>query len=182
MPRHSASLAVTAALLLVPGVALADLVSGNVLDGTTLKPVANATIDVAGTTVTTDKVGGFKLDLPAGAAALDVVAAGYDPTTDELLIPDGGITDYVVLLYKPGTALETVAPQWLRFFEQAPPLTGRQVEELQATIRRRSTRFARAVRRSRALVGYGREQLSDAGIGPTVARTARFVWRKVTGR
>lgn len=80
------------------------------------------------------------------------------------------------------SALETVAPQWQRFFEQAPPLTDRQVRQVRAAIRRRSTFVARTARRIRALTSYGREQLSETGIGPTAARTTRFLWKKVTGR
>ena len=82
-----------ALLALSASAAAADVVTGNVLDGSTLKPVAKATLTVAGTTVTTDRVGGFKLDLPPGATTLAVTAAGYDSAAEELTVPEGGMTD-----------------------------------------------------------------------------------------
>ena len=173
MSRRSASLALAAAALLVPlgllpGVALADVVSGNVLDGSTLKPVANATISVAGTTITTDKVGGFRLDLAPGTTALDVTAAGYDAATDELIVPDGGITDYVVLLYKPGTALETVE---LEDDAPVPPPPGKQDIPREQITRIPGAR-GDALTAVRSLPGVGNAVGGGSGPGLVVIRGA----------
>jgi hypothetical protein len=181
MSRRSASLALAAAALLLPlgllpGVALADVVSGNVLDGSTLKPVANATISVAGTTITTDKVGGFRLDLAPGTTALDVTAAGYDAATDELIVPDGGITDYVVLLYKPGTALETVE---LEDDAPVPPPPGKQDMPREQITRIPGAR-GDALTAVRSLPGVGNAVGGGSGPGLVVIRGAAPEDSKIT--
>jgi TonB dependent receptor/TonB-dependent Receptor Plug Domain len=124
MHRRAPSLVLLTASLAYAGVAAADPVRGNLLDGVSLKPVANATIAVpGGATVTTDRVGGFVLDLPPGPSPLAVSAKGYDATEEQVIVPEGGITDYILLVYKPGTALETVE---IEDSAPVPPPPGKQ--------------------------------------------------------
>ncbi len=165
-----------ALLALSASAAVADVVAGNVLDGTTLKPVANATITVAGTTVTTDGVGGFKLDLPPGPAPLTVAAAGYDATDEELTVPEGGMTDYIVLLYRPGTALETVE---LEDDAPVPPPPGKQDMPREQITRIPGSR-GDALTAVRSLPGVGNAVGGGSGPGLVVIRGAAPEDSKIT--
>ena len=81
------------------------------------------------------------------------------------------------------TSLDTVAPQWLRFFTSVTDtITAEQAAAVRSAIRRRSTPAARAMRRLRALTRYGRQQIAEKGLLSTGERTARFVWTRVGGR
>lgn len=78
-------------------------------------------------------------------------------------------------------SIENVAPQWLRFFEEAPSL-GNDPRSLGAFHRGfglRTSRLVRAARRGRLLWAYGRKQVADEGLVPTMIRTAGFLWKRV---
>jgi hypothetical protein len=165
-----------ALLALSASAAVADVVAGNVLDGATLKPVAGARLTIAGATVTTDRVGGFKLDLQPGATALAATAAGYEPTDDELVVPEGGMTDYVVLLYRPGTALETVE---LEDDAPVPPPPGKQDMPREQITRIPGSR-GDALTAVRSLPGVGNAVGGGSGPGLVVIRGAAPEDSKIT--
>ncbi len=165
-----------ALLALSASVAAADVVSGNVLDGNTLKPVANATLTVNGATVTTDRVGGFKLDLPPGLTSLAVAAAGYDPAAEELTVPEGGMTDYIVLVYRPGMALETVE---LEDDAPVPPPPGKQDMPREQITRIPGSR-GDALTAVRSLPGVGNAVGGGSGPGLVVIRGAAPEDSKIT--
>lgn len=113
------------------GAALADPVAGTVIDGTTLRPVPNATI-VSATIVsasgeasneraapplraTASKLGAFRFDLPVGTTALTVSAPGYEDSAESLDVPAGGLSGAVLLLFRPGANGEIIEVE-----EQAP--------------------------------------------------------------
>jgi hypothetical protein len=94
----------------VASVAAAAPLSGSVVDGLTLKPIAGAIVTApGGETVTTDKAGHFAFaDLPPGPVDLALAAAGYDGTTENVALPEGGLVDSIFVLYTPGAAGEIV--------------------------------------------------------------------------
>ncbi len=109
--------AASAALVAAAGsIALADPVTGTVRDGTTLQPIAGATISAgAGASATSSKIGAFSLDLPPGPVDLDVRAPGYDSSQESLVVPDGGLPGTDLLLFRPGAAAELIQVE-----DQAP--------------------------------------------------------------
>ncbi len=114
----------TSLVALAAGPAWADPLAGNVLDGLTLAPVRGATVSAPdGTTVKTDRAGAFKLDVPPGTAALTVRAPGYEDSFEDVAVPAGGLTEHILLVYRPGAAVETIEVE-----DEAPvpPTVGRQ--------------------------------------------------------
>ena len=176
MHRKVALSLAVAVVAVAPTLAHADVVTGNVLDGTTLTPVAGATITVGGATVTTDKVGGFRVDLPPGERPMETTAAGYDPSNDTLVVPEGGMTDYVILLFKPGTALETVE---LEDDAPVPPPPGRQDMPREQITRIPGSR-GDALTAVRSLPGVGNAVGGGSGPGLVVIRGAAPEDSKIT--
>ncbi|MCE9574717.1 MAG: TonB-dependent receptor [Deltaproteobacteria bacterium] len=107
------------------GAALAEPVSGHLLDGISLQPIVGATVTgPGGATATTDKAGGFAFpDLPAGEQPLAAAAAGYEASTENVTIPEGGTTDVTLVLYKPGATGELVE---IKEDAPIPPPPGKQ--------------------------------------------------------
>ncbi|MBK9036018.1 MAG: TonB-dependent receptor [Myxococcales bacterium] len=167
MHRRTSAL-ILAAALLAPGLALADVVTGNVLDGSTLKPVANVTLTINGAEVKVDRVGGFTLDVPPGPVTIAAAAPGFDPTTEDTIVPDGGISDYIVLLYRPGAALETVE---LEDTAPVPPPPGKQ-DIPRAQITRIPGARGDALTAVRSLPGVGNAVGGGSGPGLVVIRGA----------
>ncbi|MEZ4359158.1 MAG: TonB-dependent receptor [Kofleriaceae bacterium] len=98
-----------AATLALAGPAAAEPVTGNVLDGATLRPIAGATVSRAeGDAVTTARDGAFALDAPQGPLVLEISAPGFEPSTEELTVAVGGATGAVLLLFRPGAAAEVI--------------------------------------------------------------------------
>jgi hypothetical protein len=84
--------------------------AGNVLDGATLRPVTDATLTTAtGQTATTDAAGAFRFaDLPAGPLHLELTSKVYDPSSEDLELPEGGNEGAVIVMFAPGTTGEVV--------------------------------------------------------------------------
>jgi TonB dependent receptor-like, beta-barrel/Carboxypeptidase regulatory-like domain/TonB-dependent Receptor Plug Domain len=101
---------VAALVLCAAATAAAAPLSGSVVDGLTLKPIAGATVTApGGQTATTDPFGRFRFDdLPPGPVDLQLAAAGYDGSVENVLVPEGGLTDSIFVLYTPGAAGEVV--------------------------------------------------------------------------
>src|SRR4051794_37997527 len=98
--RIATSLGLVAIAAAAP--AWADPLKGSVLDGVTLAPVRGATVSApGGTPVKTDRVGGFTIDVAPGTTSVTVAAAGYDPSTEDVTVPGGGLADQIILLYPP---------------------------------------------------------------------------------
>src|SRR5262249_35147550 len=113
-------------LLCATSAAIAEPVSGIVVDGITLKPIAGATVTGPdGTAVKTGKDGRFTLaDVMAGPGALAFHADGYEDASEDVTVPEGtGLTDQYYVLYTPGAAGEVVTVN-----DQAPvpPPPGKQ--------------------------------------------------------
>ena len=120
--RSAAAAVAALSILAVP--AAAEPVRGYVLDGNTLKPVAGATITVAGQPpVTADDTGTYALDLPVGATEITVEAPGYEPSTETATVPGGGLDENVLFLFRPGAASETIV---VTDEAPVPPAPGRQ--------------------------------------------------------
>jgi hypothetical protein len=97
-------------VLCATSLALAEPLSGSVVDGITLRPLKGATVTTSGgLTAKTDKVGRFHFDdVPAGPLDLALAAPGYEDSTESVTIPDGGMADAIFVLYTPGAAGEVV--------------------------------------------------------------------------
>jgi len=165
-------------LTLSASAAAADPVTGNVLDGISLKPVVGATVVAPdGTTATTDQAGGWKLDLPPGvASSVAVEARGYDPTAEDVTPPEGGITDYIVLIFKPGAAFETVV---IEDTAPVPPPPGRQDLSREQITRIPGSR-GDALTAVRSLPGVGNAMGGGSGPGLVVIRGAAPEDSKIT--
>ncbi|MEZ4403487.1 MAG: TonB-dependent receptor [Kofleriaceae bacterium] len=174
--RVSLCCAAVLSIFAVAGTAGADPVTGNVLDGSTLKPVAGATLTIGDVTITTDKVGGFKLDLPPGPNLVSARAGGYDDGLDELTVPEGGLTDYVVLLFRPGAAAEVVE---LEDDAPVPPPPGKQDIPREQITRIPGSR-GDALTAVRSLPGVGNAVGGGSGPGLVVIRGAAPEDSKIT--
>jgi len=90
---------------------LAGPLSGSVLDGESLEPIADATLTVDGTELrtTSNEVGRYRFaDVPPGLVLVHVSADGYAPTVEEIELTEQGISDRVIVLLRPDTASETI--------------------------------------------------------------------------
>jgi outer membrane receptor protein involved in Fe transport len=164
-------------LLAVVGTAAADPVKGNVLDGITLQPIRGATVVAPdGTTVKTDKAGAFTLDVEPGTVQVSAEAEGYDAITEELTVLDGGLVDYVLLLFKPGAAFETIEVE-----DEAPipPTPGRQDLSRKEITRIPGTR-GDALTAVRSLPGVANAVGGGSGPGLVVIRGAAPEDSKIT--
>lgn len=169
--------ATTLVFLAAVGTAVADPVKGNVLDGITLAPVRGATVTAPdGTTAKSDKAGAFTIDVPPGTVELTAAAPGYDPTTEEVVVAEGGIADHVLLLYKPGAAFETIEVE-----DEAPipPTPGRQDLSREEITRIPGTR-GDALTAVRSLPGVANAVGQGAGPGLVVIRGAAPEDSKIT--
>jgi hypothetical protein len=107
------------------GLALAEPVSGHLLDGITLQPIAGGTVTgPGGATVTTDKAGGFAFpDVATGDQPLAASAKGYDASTETVQVPEGGTSELILVLYQPGATGELVE---IKDDAPVPPPPGKQ--------------------------------------------------------
>jgi hypothetical protein len=107
------------------GLALAEPVSGHLLDGITLQPIAGGTgTGPGGATVTTDKAGGFAFpDVATGDQPLAASAKGYDASTETVQVPEGGTSELILVLYQPGATGELVE---IKDDAPVPPPPGKQ--------------------------------------------------------
>jgi hypothetical protein len=164
-------------LLAIAGTAAADPVKGNVLDGITLRPIRGATVVAPdGTTDTTDKAGAFTLDIAPGTVEVSASAPGYDAITEEVVVVEGGLTDYVLLLFKPGEAIETIEVE-----DEAPipPAPGRQDLSRKEITRIPGTR-GDALTAVRSLPGVANAVGGGSGPGLVVIRGAAPEDSKIT--
>lgn len=110
--RRARAAAAGAALLIVcaSSVAWAEPLAGTVVDGLTLKPIAGATVTApGGAAATTDRAGHFRIDdVPAGPLDVALAARGYEASTENVVVPAGGLIDSIFVLYTPGAAGEVV--------------------------------------------------------------------------
>jgi hypothetical protein len=173
MPRPSAlaligAIAVTATL--VPAVAIAAPVTGAVLDGTTLAPVAGATVTAPdGTTARTGATGKFRFaDLPPGPTALAVTARGYEDATETIELGEAGMTDLTLLLFTPGAASEIIE---VAGEAPLPPAPGKQDLRREEITRIPGAR-GDALTTVRSLPGVANAQAQGAGSGQIVIRGA----------
>jgi outer membrane receptor protein involved in Fe transport len=89
----------------------ASPLSGTVVDGDTLLPLAGATLAIEGTDLVaqTDEVGRYSFpDVRPGAIVVRVQAAGYETTDEHIELDEEGITDRVIVMLPPGVASETI--------------------------------------------------------------------------
>jgi len=81
------------------------------------------------------------------------------------------------------SALENVAPQWAAFFATVTPRRSlEQTARLQRAFARQQSSLARAVRRSAVLWDFGKLQVAETGLLPSMVRTARFVGKRLMRR
>lgn len=105
-----------AIVLSIPALAGADPITATVRDGTTLRPIAGATVTLdSGGSATTSAIGGLAFDAPPGPLQLTISAPGYDDSFEALIVPEGGIQGAELLLFRPGAAAEIIQIE-----EQAP--------------------------------------------------------------
>ena len=164
------------AVALVIAPASADPLRGNVLDGTTLAPVRGATVSAPdGTTVKTDRAGAFVIDVPPGTSLVTVAAPGYEGGAEEVTVPEGGLSDHILLVYKPG-AVETIEVE-----DEAPvpPTPGRQDLGREVITRIPGTR-GDALTAVRSLPGVANTVGGGAGPGLVVIRGAAPEDSKIT--
>jgi len=100
-PIARGRLAAAIAALLVPGLSLAGTITGQVVDQTTGRPLADAVVSLEGSsrTTTTDRSGRFRLtDVPGGSRSLRVTAVGYGDGVVRLEATETGETSTDVKL------------------------------------------------------------------------------------
>ncbi len=163
-------------LFVIAGAA-ADPVKGNVLDGISLAPIRGATVTAPdGTSVKTDKAGAFTIDVPPGTVELSAAAPGYDPTSEEVVVAEGGLSDHVVLLFQPGAAFETIE---VEADAPVPPTPGRQDLSREVITRIPGTR-GDALTAVRSLPGVANAVGAGSGPGLVVIRGAAPEDSKIT--
>ncbi len=97
--------------ILWPAIATAAPLSGTVLDGETLQPIAGAELVIDGTelSATTDEIGRYRFDdVPPGVVMVRVRANGYEDGDERFEIDEAGASDRVIVLLPPGLASETI--------------------------------------------------------------------------
>ncbi|HSL18317.1 MAG TPA: TonB-dependent receptor [Methylomirabilota bacterium] len=104
---------ICASLVALAAPALADgIISGVVIDGFTGQPVRGATLIVDGTDISfaTGVGGDFRATVPAGTYAVTVTRAGFDPQrVTEVVVSDGGVADFAVVLLPAAAGDDTAA-------------------------------------------------------------------------
>ena len=148
--------------ILAPATALAAPVTGNVFNGVSMKPVANATITAdSGQTTTTDRTGAFTFaDLPLGPRSFTLVRAGLEDSADQLDLADPGIDGAVFLMFEPGQAGELVE---VKGEAPAPPPIGKQSLRREEITRIPGTR-GDALQSIRSLPGVGTAGAGGPGL------------------
>ncbi len=123
MPAVQRFLVAAALVMVLAGgrVALAAPLTGVVIDGETLAPIAGATItaeeaEAGGASAVTGGDGTYALDLPAGATTLSVAASGYETLTEVVDVAPSGTQKTLVLF------LEGVVSEVIEITEKAPLL------------------------------------------------------------
>ncbi len=164
-------------LVVWPAVASADPLEGTVLDGMTLQPIVGATVVAPdGTTVTTDRIGHFALDVPPGTLELSATADGYEPTLESVDLAEGGVTDYIIILFTPGAASEIIQ---IEDEAPLPPAPGKQDLRREEIAKIPGTR-GDALTAVRSLPGVGSTPAGGAGPGQVVIRGAAPEDSKIT--
>ncbi|HPH67643.1 MAG TPA: TonB-dependent receptor [Kofleriaceae bacterium] len=112
-------------VLAATATSMAAPVTGNVFNGASMQPVANATITAdTGQTAVTDRTGAFTFaDLPPGPRTFTLTRLGLDDNSDALDVPTTGIDGAVFLMFEPGQAGELVE---VKGEAPAPPPIGKQ--------------------------------------------------------
>ena len=148
--------------ILGPATALAAPVTGNVFNGVSMKPVANATITAdTGQTATTDRTGAFTFaDLPPGPRGFTLVRAGLEDSADQLDLADPGIDGAVFLMFEPGQAGELVE---VKGEAPSPPPIGQQSLSREEITRIPGTR-GDALQSIRSLPGVGTAGAGGPGL------------------
>ncbi len=109
-----------AAILLWSNAAQAEPLSGTVLNGKTLRPIAGAKLIAVGSdiSVTTNDAGRFFFDdLPKGTVQIRLEAEGYEPGVEEVDLSGGGLEGQFFVLLPPGVYSEVIEVE-----ETAPPV------------------------------------------------------------
>ncbi len=98
--------------LMLPGLALAEVISGTVVDATTGAPLVGAVVSGGGESTTTDNFGTFRLNgVPAGDVQLRVTYVGYDVGSQLVNVPQGGVGRTEFFLESQLTELEAFVYQ-----------------------------------------------------------------------
>ncbi len=100
VPMGRSLVVVVSFLLVCETAAAAAPLVGTIMDTTTRKGVggASVTVDSTGQTAIADPQGRFALDVPPGAITLDVTADGYDDVDQPIDLPEGGLTNVIVVM------------------------------------------------------------------------------------
>ncbi len=164
-------------VLLTPAVAAADPLEGTVFDGLTMEPIVGATITAPdGTVATTDRIGHFVLELPAGPIDLVIAARGYEPTAETVELAEGGMRDQIFILFTPGAAGEIIE---IEEEPPVPPAPGKQDLRREEIAKIPGTR-GDALQAVRSLPGVGSTPAAGAGPGQVVIRGAAPEDSKIT--
>lgn len=142
-------------VLVSASLAHAEPLSGAILNGATLDPVANATVRVGDTQTKTNRAGLYNLDVSTGAVTVSVSAKGYDSMQESVIVGADGTTDVIILIFRTGEAGETVeitgnAPV-------PPPAIGKQDLPRDVLVRIPGSR-GDALQSLRSLPGVGNQQ------------------------
>ena len=189
--RRIAAACIFGVVLLTAAAAAAPVsgdISGVVLDAETLEPVAGATVSAgsAGPRVTTGADGRYSFDVETNvetdvatnvsngadgerAIELRVSADGYQVATQQIAVPAAGITDQIILLYKPEAFGEVI-----EIIEKAPRRSdapGHSNLERTELVTMPGTR-GDALQVVKALPGVANVDASGAGAGMLVIRGA----------
>lgn len=112
MKRHALWFgSAAAALSLSAGVAAAGELAGKVVDGTTGRPLPNATVRIPtlNRTVTSDRSGAYRInDVPAGSYSLEVEYVGFEKTAANVTVTESGAAEQNFALTGFGTQEITV--------------------------------------------------------------------------
>lgn len=96
----------------VPGPEGFGTITGTVVDAQTNAPLADATVSVTGTglSTTTDASGSFTIaDVPAGGRTVVAALAGFVETSRELIVVDGAVTEISIGMLQIGAGGDNVA-------------------------------------------------------------------------
>jgi hypothetical protein len=178
VPRRVVSIAAALVCVFASAVASAEPFSGAVLDGMTLKPIRGALVTAPdGTQAKTDRNGTFRFaDLPAGPLELAISADDYEATLETVEIAEGGLTDYIFILFKPGAAGEVIE---IESEAPIPPPPGRQDLSREEIQRVPGTR-GDALTAVRSLPGVGSQPGIGNGPGQVIIRGSAPEDSKIT--
>jgi hypothetical protein len=173
---------VIAFALAVPSAAVAAPLAGTVLDATTLEPIEGATVtplDREGAApATTGPAGRYRFaDLPPGPLKVRIAADGYEPSDEQVDLPEAGSTDVVFVLLRPGEAGEIIEiTEWAPEIIEEPgqiPLAREEITRMPGT-------RGDALQSIKSLPGVANADAPGAGPGLIVIRGAAPEDSKIT--